>query len=67
MLNIPGLEQEAPSEFPCTYLQAQEWGWSVEETDELFKYFLSFNACHLPNPYNDFHYRRLLPGEGRRL
>jgi hypothetical protein len=54
MLDIPGLDQELPqSEFPAKYLQAHEWGWSSQDADEVNKYFVNFNACHLPNPYND--------------
>jgi hypothetical protein len=53
MLNIPGLEEETSSEFPCKYLRASEWGWSAQEADDLLSYFLNFNACHLPNPWND--------------
>jgi len=53
MLHIPGLEEEAPSEFPCKYLTAEGWGFSIAEADGLLNHFLSFEACHLPNPYND--------------
>src|ERR1700694_4707137 len=53
MLHIPGLEEEAPSEFPCKYLTAEEWDFSIAEADELHNQFLNFDACHLPNPYND--------------
>lgn len=41
------------SPFPCAYLAPGTWGWSVQNADELHHYFLNFNACHLPNPYND--------------
>jgi hypothetical protein len=46
MLNIPGLDQELPpSEFPAKYLQAHEWGFSVEQATELFNRFGQWLYC----------------------
>jgi hypothetical protein len=41
------------STFPYAYHAPGTWAWSVEEANELHKYFLDFNTCHLPNPWND--------------
>jgi alkylated DNA repair dioxygenase AlkB len=41
------------SEFPCAYHAPGTWGWPVQDAHELHDYFLGFNSCHLPNPWND--------------
>ena len=41
------------SGFPCAYHTPGTWGWSVKDADELSDYFVNFDACHLPNPWND--------------
>jgi len=42
-----------PEPFPVPYYAPGTWGWSVKDADELFNHFKGFDACHLPNPYND--------------
>lgn len=44
------IEAKKPKPFPAPYIRGF---LSAHEADELLNHFLNFNACHLPNPYND--------------